>query len=156
MVARGSGLIIEIGDGDTLEYRGNFMYDFVKTSVIRLALAMAEDFRKQELKITALALTPGFLRSEAMLEHFGVTEANWQDGAKKDPYFIASETPIYTGRAVAALAADPNVYKKSGKAFYTGNLATEYDFADVDGTQPNFQTFFREMKLKEEAQEQAG
>ena len=156
MVARGDGLVVEIGDGDTLEYRGNLTYDLVKTSVIRLALAMAEDFKKLELKITSVALTPGFLRSEEMLDGFGVTEANWQDGAKKDPYFIASETPIYTGRAVAALAADPNVYEKTGKAFYTGNLAIEYGFTDTDGTQPNFQTFFKEMRLKEAAQEKTG
>jgi NAD(P)-dependent dehydrogenase (short-subunit alcohol dehydrogenase family) len=169
MVARGEGLIIEITDGDTLDYRGNFLYDLVKTSVIRLAVGMAGDLsgrmvttepgvklEQKPLKITALALTPGFLRSEEMLEHFGVTEANWQDGAEKDPYFIASETPFYTGRAVAALAADPAVYEKTGKAFYTGNLATEYGFTDTDGTQPNFQTFFKEMKLKEAAQEQAG
>jgi NAD(P)-dependent dehydrogenase (short-subunit alcohol dehydrogenase family) len=92
MVARGEGLIIEITDGDTLDYRGNFLYDLVKTSVIRLAVGMAGDLsgrmvttepggklERQALKITALALTPGFLRSEEMLDHFGVTEANWQD-----------------------------------------------------------------------------
>ncbi len=168
MVAQGSGLVIEITDGDSLEYRGNFLYDLVKTSVIRLAVGMAadlngnvttaagDDVAQVKTKITALALTPGFLRSEEMLEHFGVTEANWQDGAKVDPNFIASETPVYTGRAVAALAADPNIYEKSGKAFYTGNLATEYDFTDVDGTQPNFQTFFKKMKFKEKVHEQAG
>lgn len=169
MVARGSGLIVEITDGDTLAYRGNFLYDLVKTSVIRLAVGMAGDLGgrmvttepgveldQKPLKITALALTPGFLRSEEMLEHFGVTEETWQDGAKKDPYFIASETPFYTGRAVTALAADPNVYEKTGKAFYTGNLATEYGFTDTDGTQPNFQAFFKKAKLKEVAREQAG
>lgn len=156
MMARGGGLIIEINDGDTFDYRGALFYDLAKVAAIRLAMNMAEDFRRADIGITALALTPGLLRSEEMLDHFGVTEANWQDGAKKDPYFIASETPFYTGRAVAALAADSNVYEKSGKALYTGNLANEYGFTDTNGTRPNFQTFFKEMKLKEAAQEQAG
>ena len=138
MVARGGGLIIEIGDGDTLEYRGNFMYDLVKTSVIRLALAMAEDFQKQELKITAVALTPGFLRSEEMLDHFGVSEANWQDGAKKDPNFIASETPHFVGRAVVALASDPNVHGKSGQASSSWGLSDEYGFTDRGGATPHW------------------
>jgi NAD(P)-dependent dehydrogenase (short-subunit alcohol dehydrogenase family) len=107
MIETGSGLIVEITDGDTFQYRCNIFYDLVKTSVIRLAFAQARELRKRN--IAAVALTPGFLRSEAMLEHFGVTEANWQEGAKKEPSFIASETPFFVGRAVAALAADPNV-----------------------------------------------
>src|SRR5205814_704708 len=82
-------------------YRGNFYYDLVKTSVIRLAYSLSEELRPH--RVTVLAVTPGFLRSEAMLEHFGVTEANWQDGAKKDPHFIPSETPFYVARAVAAI-----------------------------------------------------
>ena len=147
MVARGSGLIIEIGDGDTLEYRGNLTYDFVKTSVIRLALAMAEDFRKQELQITSVVLTPGFLHSEEMLEHFGVTETNWQDGAKKDPNFIASETPHFVGRAVAALAGDPNVYEKSGKAFSSWGLSDEYGFTDLGGATPHWGRYRDEVGL---------
>ena len=155
MIANGRGLIVEITDGDTSDYRGALFYDLAKVAAIRLAADMAADFRRANLEITALALTPGFLRSEEMLDHFGVTEENWQDGAKKDPYFIASETPFYTGKAVAALAADPNVYEKTGKAFYTGNLAIEYNFTDINGTRPNFQTFFKEIKGKEAAQEQA-
>ena len=147
MVARGDGLVVEIGDGDTLEYRGNLTYDFVKTSVIRLALAMAEDFKKQDLKITAVALTPGFLRSEEMLEHFGVSEANWQDGAKKDPNFIASETPHFVGRAVVALASDPNVHKKSGKAFSSWGLSDEYGFTDLGGAKPHWGRYRDEVGL---------
>ncbi len=147
MVAQESGLVIEIGDGDTLEYRGNFTYDFVKTSVIRLALAMAEDFRKQELKITALALTPGFLRSEEMLENFGVAEATWQDGAKVDPNFIASETPRFVGRAVVALALDPNVHEKSGKAFSSWGLSDEYGFTDQGGATPHWGRYRDEVGL---------
>ena len=147
MVTQGSGLIIEIGDGDTLKYRGNLTYDLVKTSVIRLALAMAEDFKKRELKITSVALTPGFLRSEEMLDGFGVTEANWQDGAKKDPNFIASETPHFVGRAVVALALDPNVHKKSGKAFSSWGLSDEYGFTDLGGAKPHWGRYRDEVGL---------
>ncbi len=151
MVTQGSGLIIEITDGETLKYRGNFLYDLVKTSVIRLAVGMAADLSgkvetmvgkkvtRSEAKITALALTPGYLRSEEMLDHFGVTEANWQDGAKKDPNFIASETPRYIGRAVVALASDPNVSAKAGQALSTWGLVGEYGFTDLNGTQPRWQ-----------------
>jgi NAD(P)-dependent dehydrogenase (short-subunit alcohol dehydrogenase family) len=145
MVKQGSlssGLIVEITDGDRDAYRGNLFYDLVKASVIRLAYAMSEELRPQG--ITALAVTPGFLRSEAMLDHFGVTEANWQEGAKKDPHFIASETPYYVGRAVAALAADPDVAQKSGKVFASWNLAVEYGFKDIDGRQPNWGKYFEE------------
>ncbi len=142
MVEHSQGLIVEITDGDTPAYRGNLFYDLVKASVIRLAFAMSEELRSHN--ITALAVTPGFLRSEAMLDHFGVTEANWQEGAKVDPHFIASETPYYIGRAVAALAADPNVSQKSGKAFSSWDLAVEYGFKDIDGRRPNWGKYFEE------------
>ena len=140
LVAQRSGLIIEITDGDTLAYRGNLFYDLVKTSILRLAFGMAEELRPHN--VTALALTPGFLRSEAMLEHFGVTEANWQDGAREDPHFIASETPYYVGRAVAALAADPQVAQKSGKAFSSWGLMHEYGYTDIDGSQPDWGAYY--------------
>jgi NAD(P)-dependent dehydrogenase (short-subunit alcohol dehydrogenase family) len=142
MVERGQGLVVEIGDGDTMDYRGNFFYDLVKTSVLRMAFGMAEELRPHG--ITAVAVTPGFLRSEAMLEHFGVTEANWRDGAATDPNFISSETPYYVGRAVAALAADPNVAQKSGKAFSSWGLMEEYGFTDINGEQPNWGKYFKE------------
>jgi NAD(P)-dependent dehydrogenase (short-subunit alcohol dehydrogenase family) len=142
MVAQRTGLIVEITDGDTLAYRGNLFYDLAKTSAIRLAFAMAEELRP--FGVTALAVTPGFLRSEAMLEHFGVAEANWQEGARTDPHFIASETPFYVGRAVAALAADPRVAEKSGRAFSSWGLMEEYGFTDIDGRQPNWGKYFAE------------
>jgi NAD(P)-dependent dehydrogenase (short-subunit alcohol dehydrogenase family) len=142
MVEQKSGVIFEITDGDTMDYRGSLFYDLVKTSVIRLAFAMAHDLRPYN--IAALAVTPGFLRSEAMLEHFGVTEANWQDGAKKDPHFIMSETPYFVGRAVAALAADPNLMTKSGRAFSSWNLSDEYGFTDIDGRKPHWGRYFAE------------
>jgi len=103
---------------------------------MRLAFGMAQELRETE--ITALALTPGFLRSEAMLERFGVTEENWQEAAKKDPHFLQSETPFYIGRAVAALARDPRVKEKAGRALATWTLAREYGFTDIDGRRPDF------------------
>ena len=102
MFGRGRGLIVEITDGDSWGYRSNIFYDLVKTSVIRLAFAMAYELRKRN--IAAVAVTPGFLRSEQMLDHFGVTEANWRDAGEKEPDFLESETPLFVGRAVAALA----------------------------------------------------
>ena len=92
--------------------------------------------------VTAVALTPGFLRSEAMLEHFGVSEANWRDGARKDKHFAESETPFFIGRAVAALAADPDVASKAGQALSSWSLAKEYGFRDVDGRQPDWGGYF--------------
>ena len=140
MVERNSGLIVEVTDGDTLGYRGNLFYDLAKNAVIRLAYAMAADLRAQ--RVTALALTPGFLRSEAVLDHFGVTEENWRDAIAKDPYFAESETPCFVGRAVAALAADPNVREKNGGLFSSWGLAREYGFTDLDGRQPHWGEFF--------------
>lgn len=149
MVARNRGLIIEVTDGDSLNYRGNLAYDFAKTGVIRLALAQAEDLKEKGLDgITALALTPGFLRSEQMLDHFGVTEANWRDQIQHDPYFAGSETPYYIGRAVVALATDPNVHQKHGRTWATWTLSEEYGFTDVDGSQPHWGRFFAEMQGK--------
>ncbi|MEU8585949.1 SDR family oxidoreductase [Streptomyces sp. NPDC048664] len=136
MVARGSGLVVEVTDGNTARYRGSLFYDLAKSSVIRLAVAQAAELRPHG--VAAVAITPGFLRSEAMLEHFGVTEATWRDGVEKDPDFAHSETPAYLGRAVAALAADPRIMAKSGRALATWGLYREYGFTDADGTQPDF------------------
>lgn len=161
MVAQNSGLIIEVTDGDSLSYRGNFFYDLVKTSVIRLAHNLAQEFKSNHYlaigvkseapakNITALALTPGFLRSEAMLEHFGVSEANWRDAIAQDPYYAESETPHYIGRAVVALASDPNVNEKAGQSLATWHLAREYGFKDVDGRTPHWQEFFEGKKAAE-------
>jgi NAD(P)-dependent dehydrogenase (short-subunit alcohol dehydrogenase family) len=132
----GGGLIVEITDGDFFGYRGNLFYDLVKISVIRLAMAMAYELRKTD--ITAVAVTPGFLRSEAMLDKFGVKEENWRDAGKKDPNFLHSETPLFVGRAVAALAADPNVKKKSGQVSSSWDLSDEYGFTDADGSRPHW------------------
>jgi NAD(P)-dependent dehydrogenase (short-subunit alcohol dehydrogenase family) len=141
MVERRRGLVIEITDGDGPGYRGNLFYDFAKSSAIRLAYAQSEELRPYG--VHAVALTPGYLRSEAMLDNYGVTEANWKDGAKKDPHFIASETPHFVGRAVVALAADPNVAEKSGRAWTSWGVAKEYGFTDADGTRPDWGGYFK-------------
>lgn len=140
MVGRGKALIVEITDGDTAAYRGTFFYDFVKSAVIRSAFAMSEELRPHS--ITSVAITPGFLRSEAMLEYFGVTEENWRDGGKKDPNFLASETPLFVGRGIAALAADPDHFKKTGKVLSSWRLGREYGVQDRDGSRPDWGTFF--------------
>jgi len=136
------GLVVEITDGDAYSYRGNLFYDLTKTSVIRLAFIMAKELRRRG--VTALALTPGLLRSETMLEHFGVREENWRDGAEKDPDFLASETPLFVGRAVAALAADPEVASKSGRVYSSWGLSEEYGFTDADGSRPHWGRHFEE------------
>jgi NAD(P)-dependent dehydrogenase (short-subunit alcohol dehydrogenase family) len=139
---RAGGLVVEITDGDAYFYRGHFFYDLVKTTVIRMAFGLSQELK--ERGITAVAVTPGFLRSEWMLDHFGVTEANWRDVAKKVKSFIASETPLFVGRSVAALAADPNVRTKNGRVFASWDLADEYGVTDADGTRPHFVRWLQE------------
>jgi NAD(P)-dependent dehydrogenase (short-subunit alcohol dehydrogenase family) len=136
------GLVVEITDGDGYFYRGHFFYDLVKTTVIRMAFALSEELKARG--VTALAVTPGFLRSEWMLDHFGVTEANWRDAAEKVKEFIASETPLFVGRCVAALAADPKVSSKNGRVFASWDLAEEYRIDDADGARPHFVKWLRE------------
>ncbi|MDE0074648.1 MAG: SDR family oxidoreductase [Gammaproteobacteria bacterium] len=140
MVERDTGLIVEVTDGDTFGYRGNLFYDLAKNAVVRLAYAMAGDLHAHN--VTALAVTPGFLRSEAVLDHFGVSEGNWRDAIEKDEYFAESETPCFVGRAIAALAADPEVARKSGGLYSSWELAKEYGFTDVDGRRPDWGSFF--------------
>jgi NAD(P)-dependent dehydrogenase (short-subunit alcohol dehydrogenase family) len=134
--ARGRGLVVEVTDGVRTDYRGNFFYDLAKASAIRMAYALAYELRPHH--VTAVAVTPGFLRSEAMLDHFGVTEANWLDAAKKDPHFAQSETPYFVGRAIAALAADPDSWRKAGRALTSWELGDEYGLTDVDGRRPHW------------------
>ena len=135
LIETGRGLIVEVTDGISYELREfNFYYDLEKAINIRLAQSLAHQLRKQ--KIAVVALTPGFLRSEEMLDNFEITEENWRDGIKRDKYFAYSETPFYIGKAVVALACDKKVMSKSGQALISGKLAREYGFADIDGTQP--------------------
>jgi NAD(P)-dependent dehydrogenase (short-subunit alcohol dehydrogenase family) len=135
MVRRKRGLIVEIGDGDSLYYRGNLFYDLVKVTTTRLAWSMAEELHPHS--VTALAISPGFMRTEYVLDRFGVTEHTWRDGAKRDQHFLNSETPFFVGRGVAALAADPHVLRKSGGSYTSIGLAREYGFTDVDGRLPD-------------------
>ncbi len=140
MIERNAGLIVEVTDGDTFGYRGNFFYDLAKNAVIRRAYAMAADLHAHH--VTAPAITPGFLRSEAVLDAFGVTEANWRDGIAQDPHFAESEMPCLDGRVVVALAADPNVGNRSGGRFASWALAKEYGLSDIDARRPDWGTFF--------------
>ena len=139
MIARSRGLIVEITDGDHSGYRSTLYYDLAKMGAIRLAFAMGEELANTA--ITAVAITPGFLRSEAMLERFGVTEANWRDAASTVMGFEESETPCFVGRAVAALAADPNVHAKNGGVYASWTLSDEYGFSDIDGRRPHWERF---------------
>jgi NAD(P)-dependent dehydrogenase (short-subunit alcohol dehydrogenase family) len=139
LVRNPGGLVVEVTDG-TAEYnaerlRVNVFYDLAKASAIRLAWSQAQELREHDC--TAVALTPGWMRSEAMLEHYGVGESNWRDGTQRTPHFCISETPRFVGRAVAALAADPQRARWNGQSLSSGQLAPIYGFTDLDGTQPD-------------------
>ena len=136
VLARGGGLVVEVTDGAGLHYRYNLVYDLCKIGAIRLAFGMAEELRPHG--VTAVALTPGFLRSEAMLDHLGVTEASWRDAAKEDPHFGASESPAFVARALVALATDPDKLARSGRALSSWGLARDYGFTDADGSRPDW------------------
>ncbi|GIH15324.1 SDR family oxidoreductase [Rugosimonospora africana] len=143
LVRRGSGLVCEITDGDDMfndRYRGTMFFDLVKVAITRLGKMLHDEVSPHG--ITSVSLTPGFLRSEEMLEHFGVTEQNWRDGIAQDKWFAISETPSYIGRAVVALACDPDVSRWSGKALSSGQLARHYGFTDRDGSRPECGRFF--------------
>ena len=143
MLPTGSGLIVEVTDGVDSSYRGNLFYDLAKHSVIRLAVAQAAELADRG--ITAVAVSPGFLRSEAVLDHFGVTAEGWRDAIAVDPHFAASETPHYVGRAIAALAADPDVARFSGRAVATWELSEIYPFTDLDGSRPHWGRYYTEV-----------
>jgi NAD(P)-dependent dehydrogenase (short-subunit alcohol dehydrogenase family) len=137
------GLIVEVTEHDLIFAGGNALSAIVKPALKVLAVNLSEELRSS--KIAAVSITPGFLRSEAMLQGFGVTEANWRDGGKKDPNFLQSETPLFVGRAVAALAADPKVLAKSGDILSSWDLAREYGFTDEDGSVPDWGTHARDV-----------
>src|SRR3954463_5960669 len=140
LIRERGGLVVEMTDGtreyNAENYRVCAFYDLAKTAVIRLAFAQSHELAPHGC--TAVALTPGWMRSEIMLERYGVTEANWRDGAATNPHFAAiPETPRFVGRAVAALAADHDVHRHNGGSFSSGGLAREYGFTDVDGSRPD-------------------
>ncbi len=140
MVARRQGLVVEVTDGHTWAYRGSFFYDLAKVAAMRMAKTMAEELKS--FGVTAIAVTPGYLRSEAVLDRFGVGEPNWRDAIAQDKFFAFSETPHYLGRAVVALATDPNVAKHAGQTLATWDLAETYGFTDLDGARPHWQRNF--------------
>ena len=139
LIKNPGGLIVEMTDGtgdyNNANYRLSLFYDLAKTSVICMAWAQAQELRPHQC--TAVALTPGWLRSEQMLDNYGVSEANWRDAIAKQPHFVITETPRYVGRAVAHLAGDPEVERWSGQSLSSGQLAKVYGFTDLDGSQPD-------------------
>ncbi|HYY22024.1 MAG TPA: SDR family oxidoreductase [Thermoleophilaceae bacterium] len=149
LIRQPGGLVVEMTDGtrdyNAEHYRVCAFYDLAKTAVIRLAFAQGEELAPHGC--TAVALTPGWMRSEMMLDNYGVTEANWRDGARVNPHFAAiSESPRFVGRAVAALATDPNLQHRNGGSFSSGGLAREYGFTDLDGSQPDCWRYLVEVQ----------
>jgi NAD(P)-dependent dehydrogenase (short-subunit alcohol dehydrogenase family) len=149
LIRRPGGLVIEMTDGtrdyNDEHYRVSAFYDLAKNAVIRLAYVQAAELAPHGC--TAVALSPGWMRSETMLDIYGVTDENWRDGAAVNPHFAAiSETPRFVGRAVAALAADPDVHHRNGGSFSSGGLAREYGFTDVDGSQPDAWRYMIEVQ----------
>lgn len=148
LIRQPGGLVVEVTDGtdeyNATRYRVSHFYDLAKAAVSRMAFALAHELRPHGA--TAVLLTPGWLRSEAMLEIYGVSESNWRDATARQPHFAISETPAYVGRAVAALAADPDVARWNGQSLSSGQLARIYGFTDVDGSQPDAWRYLVEVQ----------
>jgi NAD(P)-dependent dehydrogenase (short-subunit alcohol dehydrogenase family) len=141
-------LVVEMTDG-TAEYNaGNYrlslFYDLAKASVLRIAWSQSREV--EPYGCAAIALTPGWLRSEMMLDQYGVKEENWRDAVKNEPHFIISETPRYVGRAVASLALDPDLERWNGQSLSSGQLAKIYGFKDIDGSQPDCWRYLTEVQ----------
>ena len=148
LIERPGGLLVEMTDGtaeyNAVNYRINPFYDLAKVAVNRMAWAHAKDLAAHGA--TSVSLTPGWLRSEMMLEAFEVTEANWRDATERIPHFAIAETPRYVGRAVAALAADPDRARWNGQSLSSGALAKVYGFTDTDGSQPDAWRYMVEVQ----------
>ena len=148
LIKNPGGLVVEMTDGTAAynhaTYRLSLFYDLAKTSIIRIAWAQAQELRPHQCN--AVALTPGWLRSEQMLDNYGVSEANWRDAIVKQPHFVITETPRYVGRAVVHLAGDPEVARWSGQSLSSGQLAKVYGFTDLDGSQPDAWRYVREVQ----------
>jgi NAD(P)-dependent dehydrogenase (short-subunit alcohol dehydrogenase family) len=148
MLRKKRGLVVEVTEGDWLiSGSGNIMRDLAKSGHKALAMSFADALRSRG--IAAVAITPGFLRSEMMLQHFGVTDATWRNAGKKDPHFLHSESPLFVGRAVAALAQDPNVLARSGDVYSSWELARDYGFTDADGSRPDWGAHFATVVVPE-------
>jgi NAD(P)-dependent dehydrogenase (short-subunit alcohol dehydrogenase family) len=148
LIRNKNGLVIEITDGtaeyNDKNYRLSLFYDLAKTSVIRMAQSLAHEL--SPYKCTAIAVTPGWMRSEIMLDHYGVKEENWRDATVKEPHFIISESPRFVGRAVAALAGDQEAARWNGHSVSSGKLAQVYGFYDLDGSQPDCWRYLVEVQ----------
>src|SRR5690606_31521214 len=148
LLRRPGGLVVEVTDGTAeyngANYRNSFFYNLVKTAVLRMAFALSREIGSRGA--TAVAVTPGWLRSELMLDAYGVTEENWRDTLAQEPHFCISETPRYVGRAIAALAADPDVARWNGASLSSGQLAQVYGFTDLDGSQPDAWRYLVEVQ----------
>jgi NAD(P)-dependent dehydrogenase (short-subunit alcohol dehydrogenase family) len=142
------GLVVEVTDGtaeyNAANYRVSFFYDLAKAANLRMAFALAHELGPRGA--TAVALTPGWLRSEMMLEAYGVTEDSWREAIVRQPHFAISETPAFVGRAVAALARDPDVRRWNGQSLSSGQLAKVYGFTDLDGSQPDAWRYLVEVQ----------
>ncbi|CAM3906480.1 SDR family oxidoreductase [Mesobacillus zeae] len=153
-----NGLVIEMTDGtaeyNAKNYRLSLFYDLAKTSVNRMAWSLAQELRPHQC--TAVSLTPGWMRSEMMLDHFGVTEDNWQDAIEQEPHFVISETPRFVGRAVVALAADLNVARWTGQSLSSGQLAQVYGFTDLDGSSPDCWRYLVEVQEADKPADASG
>jgi NAD(P)-dependent dehydrogenase (short-subunit alcohol dehydrogenase family) len=148
LIERPGGLLVEVTDG-TAEYNADHyrispFYDLAKVAVIRMAWAHAKDLARHGA--TSIAITPGWLRSEMMLDAYEVTEASWRDAAKKSPHFVISETPRFVGRAIAAVAADPERARWNGQSLSSGGLAQVYGFTDLDGSRPDAWRYIVEVE----------
>ena len=159
VIRRPGGLVIEMTDGTAeynvgYRYREGFYYDLVKAAVQRMTIAQAHELGPH--RGAAVAVTPGWMRSEDMLDFYGVTEENWRDATARVPHFCISESPAYTGRAVAALAADPQVARWSGQVVSSGQLARVYGFTDTDGTQPDCWRYVVEVQDRDRPASDAG
>lgn len=148
LIATPGGLVVEVTDGtdeyNSTNYRVSFFYDLAKAAVNRMAFALAHEVEPHGA--TAVSLTPGWLRSEAMLQAHGVTEANWRDAVAHSPHFAISESPAFVGRAVAALAQDPEVARWNGDSLSSGHLAQVYGFTDLDGSRPDAWRYLTEVQ----------
>jgi len=148
LIERAGGLLVEVTDGTAAynaeNYRINPFYDLAKVSVTRMAWAHAKDLAPHGA--TSVAITPGWLRSEMMLEAFGVAEENWRSATARVPHFAISETPRFVGRAIAALAADPGRSRWNGQSLSSGELAQLYGFTDLDGSRPDAWRYVREVQ----------
>jgi NAD(P)-dependent dehydrogenase (short-subunit alcohol dehydrogenase family) len=148
LIAQPGGLVVEVTDGtaayNDTHYRLSAFYDLAKTSVTRLAWGLAQEIGP--LGCTAVSITPGWMRSEMMLDAFGVTEESWIEGTRHQPHFVISESPRFVGRAVAALAADPERARWNGQSLSSGQLAGVYGFTDVDGSRPDCWRYLVEVQ----------